>query len=39
MTMGFVVRDKALFDSMSVGKKVDVEFVKDGGNYVITGTR
>lgn len=39
MTMGFAVRDKALFDSMSVGKKVDVEFVKDGGNYVITGAR
>ncbi|WP_194712102.1 copper-binding protein [Noviherbaspirillum soli] len=36
MTMGFSVRDKALLDKMSVGKSVNVEFVKEGANYVIT---
>jgi len=36
MTMGFTVRDKALLDKMSVGKSVNVEFVKEGANYVIT---
>lgn len=39
MTMGFVVHDKAIFDNMSVGKKVDVEFVKEGANFVITSAR
>ena len=35
MTMGFAVKDKALFDKLSVGKKVDVEIVQQDGNYVI----
>lgn len=39
MTMGFSVRDKALLETMSVGKNVNVEFVKEGGNYVITKAR
>lgn len=39
MTMGFSIRDKALFDTLSVGKNVSVEFVKEGSNYVITKAR
>lgn len=39
MTMGFTVRDKALLEVMSVGKNINVEFVKEGGNYVITKAR
>jgi len=39
MTMGFSVRDKALLKTMSVGKNINVEFVKEGGNYVITEAR
>ena len=36
MTMGFVVKDKALFDKLAVGKKVKVEFAKEASNYVVT---
>ena len=36
MTMGFVVKDKALFDKLAVGKKVQVEFAKEASNYVVT---
>jgi Cu/Ag efflux protein CusF len=39
MTMGFAVKDKALFDKLSVGKKVDVEIVQQDGNYVITSVK
>jgi Cu/Ag efflux protein CusF len=36
MTMAFSVKDKALLDKAAVGKKVQVEFIQQGGNYVIT---
>lgn len=36
MTMGFTVKDKALFNKLSVGKKVDVEIVQQDSKYVIT---
>jgi Cu(I)/Ag(I) efflux system protein CusF len=36
MTMGFAVNDKSLFDKLAVGKKVAVEFVQQGSNYVVT---
>ena len=39
MTMGFAVKDKALFDKLSVGKKVDVEIMQQDGNYVITAVK
>lgn len=39
MTMGFAVKDKALFDKLSVGKKVDVEFVQQDGKYLITAVK
>lgn len=37
MTMGFRVRDKALLERLEVGK--EVEFVKEGSDYVVTGIR
>jgi Cu(I)/Ag(I) efflux system protein CusF len=39
MTMNFVVRDKALFDKLASGKKVDFEFVRQGRDYVITSAK
>jgi Cu(I)/Ag(I) efflux system protein CusF len=39
MTMAFQVKDKALFDKLNAGKKVDVEFVKEGSNYVVTSVK
>ncbi|CAB1369040.1 copper-binding protein [Denitratisoma oestradiolicum] len=39
MTMGFVVKDKALLDKLAVGKKVEFEFVKEGKGYAVTGVK
>lgn len=39
MTMGFGVKDKALLDKLAVGKKVDVEFIQQGSNYIITSVK
>ena len=39
MTMGFSVKDKMLFDKMTVGKKVAVELVQDGSQYVVTAVK
>ena len=36
MTMWFSVGDRALFDKLTVGKKVEVEFVQQGPDYVVT---
>ena len=36
MSMTFKVKDKALLDKLAVDKKVDVEFVAEGKDYVIT---
>ncbi|MDP3857731.1 MAG: copper-binding protein [Stagnimonas sp.] len=36
MTMNFKVKDKMLWSKLGDGKKVDVEFVKDGDDYVVT---
>lgn len=36
MTMSFLVEDKALLQQLAAGKKVDVQFVKRGSNYLIT---
>ncbi|MGH9955270.1 MAG: copper-binding protein [Nitrososphaeraceae archaeon] len=36
MTMGFSVKDKTLFDKLAIGQKVEVEFVQQGSDYVIT---
>lgn len=39
MTMGFVVKDKAMLDKLAVGKKVEFEFVKEGKGYAVTGVK
>ena len=35
MTMGFKVMDKSLLPKLAVGKKVNVEFRKEGADYVV----
>jgi Cu(I)/Ag(I) efflux system protein CusF len=39
MTMGFTVQDKSLLDKLTVGKKVNVEFVRQGNDYVVTAVK
>jgi Cu/Ag efflux protein CusF len=39
MTMGFVVKDKTLFDKLAVGQKVDVEFTQQGSDYIVTAVK
>lgn len=39
MTMGFAVKDKALFDKLAVDKKIDFEFVEQGKSYVVTAVK
>jgi len=39
MTMAFAVRDKALLDKLAVGSKVNVEFKKEGDDYVVTSVK
>ena len=36
MTIEFSVKDKMLFDKFVVSKKVNVEFVKQDADYVVT---
>ncbi len=39
MTMGFMVKDKALFDKLVVNEKVNVSFTKQGSDYVVTSVK
>ena len=39
MTMGFRVKDSALLSELTEGKRVEVEFVQDGKDYVIQSVR
>ena len=39
MTMGFVVKDKRLFDKLAADKKVDFEFTQQGSDYVVTSVK
>lgn len=39
MTMGFLVKDKMLLDKLTVGKKVDFEFVQGSKGYVVTAVK
>nr|SPS05995.1 conserved exported protein of unknown function [Candidatus Nitrotoga fabula] len=39
MTMSFVVKDKRLFDNLTVGKKVKVEFIKQDTDYIVTSVK
>lgn len=36
MTMNFVVKDKWLFDKISIGKKIQFEFIKQDNDYIVT---
>lgn len=36
MTMGFVVKDKAMLQKLKKDQKVDFEFVQQGKDYVVT---
>ena len=36
MTMGFKVRDKALFGKLAPGAKIEFDFVQEGEDYVVT---
>ena len=39
MTMGFVVKDKALMEKMKKDQNVDFEFVQEGRDYVVTAVK
>lgn len=39
MTMGFLVRDKASLERLAEGAQVEVDFVREGKDYVITSVR
>ncbi|KGH19333.1 copper-binding protein [Comamonas thiooxydans] len=39
MTMTFGVKDKTLFDKLSVGTKVHVGFKKEGDEYIVTSVK
>ena len=39
MTMNFRVKDKMLLKKLSVDKRVDVKFVKEGEDYVVTSVK
>ena len=39
MTMSFTVKDKMMFDSLLVGKKVSFEFIQQGSDYVMTAVK
>ena len=39
MTMGFVVKDKALADKLKQGAKIEFEFVQQGKDYVVTSVK
>lgn len=39
MSMAFQVRDKALMDKLTAGRKVEVEFEQRGKDYVITSAK
>lgn len=39
MTMSYAVKDKALLNKLTVGKKVEFEFVKEGSGYTVTSVK
>jgi Cu(I)/Ag(I) efflux system protein CusF len=39
MTMNFAVKDPALFDKLTPGKKVEIEFVQQGSSSVVTAVK
>lgn len=39
MTMRFTVKDKTLFDKLADGSKVNIDFVVEGSNYIVTAVK
>ena len=39
MTMGFAVKDKALFNQLVMDKKIEFEFVQQGSTFIVTAVR
>ena len=39
MTMAFSVKDKAMLDRMPKDRKIEFEFVQQGGDYVVTSVK
>lgn len=39
MTMGFAVKEKMLLDQLALGKKVNVEFIQQDSDYVVTAVK
>jgi Cu(I)/Ag(I) efflux system protein CusF len=39
MTMGFLVKEKKLFDQLNVGEKVEIDLVQQGKDYVVVAVR
>jgi Cu(I)/Ag(I) efflux system periplasmic protein CusF len=39
MTMGFTVKDKALFSKLKIGAQVDFQLVKEGNEYVVVAVK
>ena len=39
MTMGFVVKDKAVADKLKPGAKIEFQFVQEGRDYVVTSVK
>lgn len=39
MTMSFSVRDRSLLNKLTAGKKMDVEFIQRGSDYVVTAVK
>ena len=39
MTMGFMVKDKMLFDKLAIGNKADFEFVQSSKGYLVTSVK
>lgn len=39
MTMGFVVKDPALFKKLEAGRKIEFEFVQQGNTFIVTSVK
>jgi Cu(I)/Ag(I) efflux system protein CusF len=39
MTMGFVIKDKAVADKLKPGAKIEFQFVQEGKDYVVTSVK
>ena len=39
MTMGFAVKDKALFNQLVMDKKIEFEFLQQGSTFIVTAVK